>query len=206
MYLEAQSEVAKRIKEIYLQKNEICSLPIDISSFTSSGILQQLLLNPDINLIEQIIHEALSCLLGEVKEIAEDERIKNIRYIITTLNIEELNISSLASKIYLSESRLRSLFKKSVGVSLHKYIVWHKIIRGINSIINGASVLEAALNAGFSDSSHFHKMTVKMFGVSPSQFIKNNKNLKIIICDNLPMKMETTFYNEKIIPVEKKKW
>jgi len=60
----------------------------------------------------------------------------------------------------------------------------------------GKTPAEAALEAGFADSSHFHKMMIRMFGISPSQFIKSSQYFNIITCDNSPLNFETSVYNK----------
>ena len=89
---------------------------------------------------------------------------------------------------------LRTLFVRSTGVSLHRYIIWNKITHAISKIMNGATVAEAAIGCGFSDSSHFHKMMVKMLGVSPSDFLKNNQPGHFVLCDKNPLYFKTRYY------------
>jgi AraC-like DNA-binding protein len=107
-----------------------------------------------------------------------------------------MTISQLA-KSFLSESRLRSLFRKVKGVPLHRYIIWNKILLAIGNIINGATVKDAATDCGFTDSSHFHKLLLGMFGVSPSQFIKDNSEKNFRILTPHPMCMESRIFDNE---------
>jgi AraC-like DNA-binding protein len=102
-----------------------------------------------------------------------------------------VRINLLAKEIFLSESRLRYLFKNIVGISLHRYIIWNRVMLAINKILNGSTISEAALDCGFLDSSHFHKILLKMFGISPSQFISENKKSQLVMCTSFPLKLET---------------
>ena len=61
--------------------------------------------------------------------------------------------------------------------------------------MNGHAIQQAALEAGFTDNSHLHKLMVKMFGISPSQFIKSNQLFNIIICDSEPLNFVSNVYN-----------
>ncbi|HXB07710.1 MAG TPA: helix-turn-helix domain-containing protein [Puia sp.] len=79
-------------------------------------------------------------------------------------------------------------------VSLHKYILWSRIRFTINKIMTGSPINEAAWEAGFTDNSHFHKMLVSMFGISPSQFLRDNKTMEIFSCDFSPLNFETKVY------------
>ncbi len=72
----------------------------------------------------------------------------------------------------------------------------------ITGILNGCTVKDAAISCGFSDSSHFHKMLLQMFGITPSQFIKENNKKSIQICHHYPLSLETKRYNEESWNVE----
>ena len=126
-----------------------------------------------------------------------DKRILITEQAISTTHPEETTIKSLADKACLSESRLRSLFKDVTGVSLYRYMLWNKIRYATNQIMAGYTVNDAAIDAGFTDSSHFHKMMVKMFGISPSKFLKDNKTDNLVMCDQSPLHFETRVYNKE---------
>jgi AraC-like DNA-binding protein len=49
----------------------------------------------------------------------------------------------------------------------------------------GDTVSDAAMEAGFADSSHFHKMMVQVFGMSPSKFLKENLANDFVVCEKV---------------------
>ncbi len=61
----------------------------------------------------------------------------------------------------------------------------------------GSPINEAAWTAGFTDNSHFHKILVTMFGISPSQFLRDHKTMDILTCDQSPLNFETKVYDEE---------
>ncbi len=126
-----------------------------------------------------------------------DPRIKAIAHTIDTGCPDELTIAALAAQAHLSESRLRALFRQHIGVSIYKYMLWSRIRFAINRIMTGSPINDAAWEAGFTDNSHFHKMLVTMFGISPSQFLRDNKTMEIFTCDFSPLNFETTVYDTK---------
>jgi AraC-like DNA-binding protein len=67
----------------------------------------------------------------------------------------------------------------------------------IGKIMNGSAVQDAAIDCGFTDGSHFHKLLLQMFGVSPSEFIKNNSKKNIQILSQYPLSMESRFFDEE---------
>ena len=70
----------------------------------------------------------------------------------------------------------------------------HNIV-AINRIMTGSPINDAAWEPGFSDNSHFHKILVTMFGISPSQFLRDSKTMEIFTCDFSPLHFETTVYD-----------
>jgi AraC-like DNA-binding protein len=194
IYLAAESEIARAIKSRALFENDIYSPDLNIFHLVNSNELEQALVNPEPGKLWALIDNVLRNLSREITIAATDKRIAFIQQAISTLHPDDTSIKSLAAKVYLSESRLRSLFKKVIGVPLHRYILWNKIRFATNQIMAGDSVNEAAMDAGFTDSSHFHKMMVKMFGESPSGFLKNNKSKHRVLCDEDPLDFKTRYY------------
>jgi AraC-like DNA-binding protein len=195
IYLDAESRIAQAIKFKYLVNDEIRPLDLNIFHFVNSNELEQALVKSEPSVLENLINRILGSLSLEIGNSLLDERILIMEQAISTTHPEETTIQSLADKACLSESRLRSLFKAETGVSLHRYILWNKIRYATNQILTGCSVNDAAIDAGFTDSSHFHKMMVQMFGISPSKFLKDNKLDNLVVCSKSPMHFETRVYN-----------
>lgn|SRR6185437_679883 len=196
VYLDPETTIAKAIKSKYLKDEGIYPLDMNIFHFVNANDLQRAVLLAEPSLLEKLINRVLSSLSLEIRNPLADERILLAEQAISTSHPEEITIKKLADKACLSESRLRSLFKEVTGVSLYRYIVWNKIRYATNQIMAGHTVNEAAIDAGFTDSSHFHKMMVKMFGISPSKFLKDNKEDVIIMCDRSPLHFETRVYDK----------
>lgn len=196
LYLDAQSEAAKVLRAKYLSVNDICSLDANILEYVVPGELEQCLIEPDLQLLEKLVYRLLQILAGDKKITGYDERIKAVQQLLNNDGYERVSIQYLAKKVFLSESRLRFLFKKNTGIPLHRYIIWNRIVQAIGMIMNGATVQDAALECGFTDSSHFHKLLLQMFGISPSQFIKNNSKKNIQILTGSPMNLDSSFYDD----------
>jgi AraC-like DNA-binding protein len=194
IYLAAESGIAQAFKSRGLLENDIYSPGLNIFHLVNSNELEQALVNPEPGKLKDLIDKVLRSLSREISMATSDKRIACIEQAISTMHPGEISLKSLADKVYLSESRLRSLFKEVTGVPLHRYILWNKIRFATNQIMVGDSVNEAAIEAGFTDSSHFHKMMVKMFGESPSGFLKNNKPRHRVLCDTEPLHFKTRYY------------
>jgi len=204
VYLDADLKISQAIRSRYLIEREVCSPEFNIFHLINSNELELALLKRDPSLLESLVHRILVRLSGKMEMApAEDERVLFVEQAISTGHPVEITIESLARKLFLSESRLRSLFRDGTGIPLYHYILWNKIRFATNQIMAGYTVNEAALEAGFTDSSHFHKTMMKMFGISPSQFLKDNTRRHSQICDESPLHFETSVYNMRLWMVER---
>ena len=78
------------------------------------------------------------------------------------------NIAALATRCNLSASRLRTLAKEQIGVSLSTLFLWRKLVKAMEVLTLGSTLSEAAQAGGFSDQAHFTRTMRKMFGITPS--------------------------------------
>lgn len=202
IYLDKSSKYAYAIKLKYLLGKKIASIDFDIANFVKPGQIERCLIEPDRLLLEQIVHLLLTAITGETEAASFDKRIAEVLKLLKGENGEQMNIGILAKKVFLSPSRLRYLFKQTTGFSLHRYIIWNRIMLAMTMLLNGTTVSVAALSCGFTDSSHLSKMLLQMFGVSPSQFIKENSHKRILICKENSFVIETRFHNETSWEVE----
>jgi len=195
IYLDKDTHAAKKLKTKYLGQQDIFVPDVNILTGIEPDVLQQTLLEPDAQKMLNIVNRVIEILCGS-QILKSDKRISKARQLLAEKHPSELSVKNIADEVCLSESRVRALFKAETGIPLYNYIIWARIRYAVNKIINGYSVNEAALEAGFTDSSHFHKMMVKMFGINPSYIFKNNKSFHILLCDTIPLKFETSVYNK----------
>lgn len=86
-----------------------------------------------------------------------------------------LSVKSLSKKFHISTSTLAHLFKKKLGISLHKYILQKRLIYAQKLIVKGQKPSKIYSDSGFSDYSSFYKAYLKFFGYPPSEE-KVNRN------------------------------
>lgn len=82
---------------------------------------------------------------------------------------EDLSLSSLCTRFYMSDSHLGRLFKSATGCSIAKYISIKRLLEARKRINNGVSAVTAAKECGYNDYSAFYRAYVKRFGCSPSR-------------------------------------
>jgi AraC family transcriptional regulator len=84
---------------------------------------------------------------------------------------DDLSLSQLAAVADMSPHYFAELFSKSTGHSPHRYVLLQRIERAKQSLCDpGRSVIEAGLDAGFQNPSHFARVFRKFVGTSPSRF------------------------------------
>jgi len=78
-------------------------------------------------------------------------------------------VELIGKHLGLSVSRLRALSTHYFGVPFSKIIVWKQVNLAFQSLAKGASLADAAYNAGFADQAHFTRILRNTIGVTPGQ-------------------------------------
>lgn len=184
IYLKTETEIADALRHI-LGKEDIYVPEVNIFHFANPGELQRALLQADLAPVERLMQRILIYLTRKTGVVKQDERVLRVEQIISTTPPTGITMRSLSAEVCLSESRLRSLFRNTTGIPLYRYILWNKIRFATNRIMAGDTVNDAAMEAGFADSSHYHKMMVQVFGMSPSKFLKKNLANDFVVCEKV---------------------
>jgi len=104
-----------------------------------------------------------------------DKRVLNVLHFISE-NIENpFSLQQLSDVACLSEGRLTHLFKDEVGIPIRRYILWKRTCLALSFIESGEDFTNAAIAAGFSDSSHLTRTFNKVFGLPPSELFNNSQ-------------------------------
>ncbi|RJG26967.1 AraC family transcriptional regulator [Paenibacillus thiaminolyticus] len=108
-----------------------------------------------------------------------DNRIMDVLSCIEQSPLHRLTVKRLSERVYLSESRLSHLFKEEVGISLSSYILLQKMETAFHYIFSGHTMTDAALEAGFSSSSHFTRTVRDKLGMAPRAIVQNSRYMKV---------------------------
>ncbi|HEX6970800.1 MAG TPA: AraC family transcriptional regulator [Limnochordia bacterium] len=79
------------------------------------------------------------------------------------------SVSELAERLQVSAGHLRRVFRKGRGVSLHRFLLEHRLERGRKLLEEGARVTDAALECGYGDVSSFSRAFRAYTGTSPTE-------------------------------------
>ena len=86
---------------------------------------------------------------------------------------DQFAISILANELGMSHSNLYKKIKQLSGHSINSFVRMIRLRRAADILINSTSnVNEAAAEVGFNDIKHFRAQFVKLFGYTPSEYIK----------------------------------
>jgi AraC-like DNA-binding protein len=81
-------------------------------------------------------------------------------------------LSELATSASLSPDRLTHLFTEQVGIPLRGYRRWVRWLLAADALQNGATVNDAAHQAGFADAAHLHRTFRDHFGLRLGQLLR----------------------------------
>jgi AraC family transcriptional regulator len=83
----------------------------------------------------------------------------------------DIGLDELADQVSLSPHYFSMLFKHSLGVSPHHYVLHERIHEAQRLLAAGRmSICEVAISLGFSDQSHFSQVFRKMTGTTPKRY------------------------------------
>jgi AraC family transcriptional regulator len=102
-------------------------------------------------------------------------RLKRVLDYIADSLEENITLSQLAAIAGMSPHYFSELFKQSTGRAPHNYVLLQRIERAKQQLRDPErSIVEAGLDAGFQNSSHFARMFRKLVGTTPSKYRSDN--------------------------------
>jgi AraC family transcriptional regulator len=92
---------------------------------------------------------------------------------------QDISLSELAASIDLSVSYFTRLFKQSLGLAPHQYLITCRVERAKSLLLkNDLTLAEVAHAVGFVDQSHLNRHFKRMMGISPGMLCKESKNVQ----------------------------
>jgi len=83
-----------------------------------------------------------------------------------------ISLSEVAKHFYISQAHLSRLFQERFHMSLAEYIINKRVMWAITMMESSMSLLEVALEVGFSDYSAFYRAFTKIVGTNPRDYRK----------------------------------
>lgn len=86
-------------------------------------------------------------------------------------------MEGIAQNVHLNPDYLTRIFKKEVGVSISRYIIYRKMDIAKRLLLEtDESIGEIALKVGYYNYSSFNRIFTKFVNMSPQQFKNSHKN------------------------------
>jgi len=113
-------------------------------------------------------HSSVAKLISERNEGLRGRRLKQVLSFIEEQLAEDLSLEQIAAVAGVSASHLATLFRISMGVPVHQYVIQRRVERAKTLLMqNGHSMAEIALAAGFAHQSHMAKHMRRVLGMPP---------------------------------------
>lgn len=91
---------------------------------------------------------------------------------------QEIKLSEIAAIAQMSQYHFLRLFKQSMGVTPHQYILQCRINRATYLLqYSQLSIADIAMRVGFCDQSHLTRYFKRVVGVTPKQFMESGGKL-----------------------------
>lgn len=184
-FIHETTDLAKKIEETYLKNHKYKIINISevqhirkiwnqsMSNLNNFKNAREIYLNTHNKVLKTIK-------LDITRSYIDDDRIKKV--LLSLWNKREIDegiIEELAKMVFLSQSRLSHLFKEQTSIPLNSFLVIMKIVKAYQYILEGESITEASIQAGFSSSSHFATTSKSIFGINANGLKKCARIIQI---------------------------
>ncbi|REG49748.1 AraC family transcriptional regulator [Paraburkholderia sp. BL6669N2] len=95
---------------------------------------------------------------------------------------QRLTLSELAVLVGLSVPHFKALFRETLGMPVHQYVVQRRVERARTLLLQGKlSASQIALDTGFAHQSHMAHWMGRLLGVTPRELIRSTANASSVV-------------------------
>ena len=127
----------------------------------------------------RFLDQMYQCLGFQPVERQLDERIIEFLNELDHCTCLDHSVDKYAEELNISTSRLSHLFSEQVGIPLKSYLTLHQLEKAYQDILNGSSITDASMNAGFDSPSHFAATVKRLMGLPTRRMVKDSRFLKV---------------------------
>ena len=106
------------------------------------------------------------------KVLAEPDLVSQVIAYIGNHYQENLTLESLAGQFYVSKFYLSHEFRERVGVSIHRYIIFRRLLQARDLMTAGVNPGQVYQICGFGDYANFYRAFKAEYGISPREFVQ----------------------------------
>jgi AraC-like DNA-binding protein len=100
----------------------------------------------------------------------ENQAVVRARDLIETCYDENISLEQLSRAAGLSRFHLLRVFRNRIGLTPHAYLTQVRVRRARALMDLGRPIIDAALEAGFTDQSHLNRQFKSIHGITPGQY------------------------------------
>jgi AraC family transcriptional regulator len=165
LFLEPESRAGRPFAAAAFRGTALAALPLEPLAAPMAALAAWF--RADGSEAEMIRHgQALVAALVEPEEApAADKRVAAMLAYVAEGIDGALSLPEAASAACLSPSRARHLFAAQTGLPFKTFVLWRRIEKAVALYAAGASLTEAAHEAGFADSAHLSRTFRRTFGL-----------------------------------------
>jgi AraC family transcriptional regulator len=169
LFVEPESRQGRAIGRRFFNDADLVTVPPEALGDFRERVMSAYGTQPrdDLALIA-IGRDLLTRLSADARIEEPDPRIKKVITWAAQQIDEPVGLADAVTISGLSASRLRHLFVEQTGLPFKTYLLWLRLTRAVESFAAGASLTQAAHQAGFSDSAHLSRTFRRMFGIAPA--------------------------------------
>ncbi len=108
----------------------------------------------------------------EPERRAVDPRLARARAMLDAATDRRMPLAEIAAQVTLSPSRLAHLLRAEIGMAPRRYLLWLRLRDALGALGRGASITDAAHDAGFADAAHLSRTFRRMLGFAPSTALR----------------------------------
>lgn len=165
LFAEPESPAGRSLSAQFLRGEPAVTLAMDVLGDAPARIAEAFRSNAGKTALAALGRDMSDTLLRIARAPEPDVRVRRMIHWANAQLDRPLGIAEAAGQVGLSPGRASHLFVEQTGLAFRTYLLWLRLIRAVDAYAAGASLTEAAHEAGFSDSAHFSRTFRRMFGL-----------------------------------------
>lgn len=123
-------------------------------------------------LLFSLMHTSRHHILSKKHRPMQHFSVKRAKEYLDEMSGYTVTLSELADLCDISRFQLLRSFSHEFGITPHAYLMQRRVCQARNYLLQGKTLVEAALFAGFADQSHMTRAFARQFAMTPSRYQK----------------------------------